>query len=414
MTRFFPNEWPVVSNVTTFMLLSLLFMSYSNGEENNLTESKKKHPEQATSKCVHAFYYPWYGNPDTDSQWQGHWNHPVAVRTGLTRSYPGGDDIGANFYPQSGCTSSNNPKDLDRHMRQLRRAGIGVISVSWWGIDSYTDRTIPKLLDAAAKYQIEVNFHLEPNLGYGKRNPKQVRQAIRHIIDTYGQHAAFYRCRFMQGRIGHENIGHTGDLACSKAPALPLFYIYDSYLTSPDQWAILLAPNGSQTIRNTPYDAVMIGLWVKAGDGPSLLAAHFDGYYTYFATDNFTYGSTLKNWSTLAAFAKQHRVAFIPSVGPGYIDTRIRPWNGRNTRDRENGKYYDRMFTAAIKEEPSIINITSFNEWHEGTQIEPVIPKTVGDYTYKDYRPQSPFYYLDRTSYWGRKFQKRKFQSIFR
>ena len=29
-------------------------------------------------------------------------------------------------------------------------------------------------------------------------------------------------------------------------------------------------------------------------------AAKFDGYYTYFAANGFTYGSTWKNWKSLA------------------------------------------------------------------------------------------------------------------
>lgn len=58
------------------------------------------------------------------------------------------------------------------------------------------------------------------------------------------------------------------------------------------------------------------------------------GFYTYFATDGFTYGSTLRNWSHLARDARQHGLAFVPCVGPGYEDTAVRPWNAANTRQR--------------------------------------------------------------------------------
>jgi len=79
-----------------------------------------------------AFYYPWYGNPETDRRY-ANWNHPVAVRNEPARSYPGGDDIGANFYPALGCYSVNDPKVLHEHARQLRQAGVGVICASWSG-----------------------------------------------------------------------------------------------------------------------------------------------------------------------------------------------------------------------------------------------------------------------------------------
>lgn len=44
---------------------------------------------------------------------------------------------------------------------------------------------------------------------------------------------------------------------------------------------------------------------------------------------------------------------------------------------RIGGGYYDRMFTAAIDCLPDVISITSYNEWGEGTQIEPSVPKNI-------------------------------------
>ena len=59
------------------------------------------------------------------------------------------------------------------------------------------------------------------------------------------------------------------------------------------------------------------------------------------------------------------------SVGPGYNDSLIRPWNDHNSRDRDDGNYYTHMWTKALHAQPHIISITSYNEWGEGTQIEP-------------------------------------------
>ncbi len=325
---------------------------------------------------VHAFYYPWYGNPKTD-KFHYHWNHQQSVKEGEPKNYPGGDDIGADFYPKLGCYSSNSDQDLDAHMLMLHRAKVGVICTSWWGKDSYTDKVVPRLLDAAARHNIKVCFHIEPLPG---RNAQTTRDAIVYIIDKYGSHSAFY---------------HYG-----KDKPCPMFYIYDSYLTPAKQWKTILSPDGSQTIRNTKYDSVVIGLWVKENEQAFMTKGHFDGYYTYFATNGFTYGSTIRNWPKLAEWAQQNDKLFIPSIGPGYIDLRIRPWNNANTRDRQNGAYYDREFTAAIAVRPPIISITSFNEWHEGTQIEPAVPKQIPDFKYLDYSPHESEYYLDRTGYW--------------
>ncbi|MBN1806572.1 MAG: CinA family protein [Sedimentisphaerales bacterium] len=331
---------------------------------------------------IHAFYYPWYGNPRTDNSYY-HWNHAQSVKKGKAKNYPGGEDIGADFYPKLDCYSSNSDEDLNAHMQMLRRARVGVISTSWWGKDSYTDKAVPRLLDAAAKYNIKVCFHIEPFAG---RDAQTTKDVIVYIIDKYGSHPAFYR-------YGKDN-------------PCPMFYIYDSYLSPAKQWKTILSPEGNRTIRNTKYDSIVIGLWVKENEHAFMTEGCFDGYYTYFSIDGFTYGSTIGNWPDLAEWAKQNNKLFIPSVGPGYIDLRIRPWNNVNTRDRQNGAYYDREFAAAIEAQPEIVSITSFNEWHEGSQIEPAVPKEIPGFKYLDYKPNYPEYYLDRTSYWVDRFVK--------
>jgi glycoprotein endo-alpha-1,2-mannosidase len=100
----------------------------------------------------------------------------------------------------------------------------------------------------------------------------------------------------------------------------------------------------------------------------------------------------------MADFAEKNDLIFCPSVGPGYLDTRIRPWNSSTTIERDNGNYYRNMFRSAIQVNPDFISITSFNEWHEGTQIEPAISKKLTDYVYEDYgQDTDPDYYLKLT-----------------
>lgn len=325
------------------------------------------------SESAHAFYYSWYRNPAVDGAW-AHWNHNVILRDGSGPNFSPPESIGANFYPAAGLYSSNDPEDVLRQMLEIKRAGAGVAAVTWWGRGHPTNESLPVAFDAAEKAGIKVCIHLEPFPG---RNAESTREALVYLLDTYGAHPALYR--------------HGG---------LPMVYLYDSYLTPAEEWAAVFTPEGAKTLRGTPHDWRVIGLWVKKNDGPALKRAGFDGFYTYFATDGFTYGSTAKNWPELAAFAREQGMLFIPSVGPGYDDTRIRPWNGVNRRDREGGDYYDRMFRAAIAVKPDIISITSYNEWHEGTQIEPSIPKKIEGYTYGDFSPREPGWYLDRTRHW--------------
>lgn len=351
--------------------------------------------EYAPCTRVHAFYYGWYGNPAVDGAYR-HWNHPVLDRRGRPDStraaYPGyagdagGDpgyaDIGADFYPELGPYSSNEALILDRHMAMLVQAGIGVLVASWWGPGSFEDRNLPLVMDAADRQGLKVAIHFEPFPG---RDAVTAGEALRYLVATYGQHPALWRPRAFGGR--------------------PVVYVYDSYLTSAQEWARLLRPDGDLSIRGTPADAVMIGLWVGRDEGSFFCDGGFDGFYTYFAAAGFTWGATPGNWPALADFAAAHGLIFVPCVGPGYRDARVRPWNTATTRDRENGRTYDRMFGAAIAAKPLWIGVTSLNEWHEGTQIEPATPMACDSFTYEDYGPHRPDWYLDRTRHWIRRWQ---------
>jgi glycoprotein endo-alpha-1,2-mannosidase len=100
----------------------------------------------------------------------------------------------------------------------------------------------------------------------------------------------------------------------------------------------------------------------------------------------------------MAKYAEENELIFVPCAGPGYIDTRIRPWNEKNIRNRDNGQYYEKMFINAVNVNPDFIGITSFNEWHEGTQIEPAIPKKLSSYTYENYGENTdPLFYIHKT-----------------
>lgn len=324
---------------------------------------------------VHAFYYGWYATEEVDG-FQAHWNHEI-IGDPDGRAFPGGQDIGADYYPALGPYSSSDPAVLARHMRQLRAAGCGVLVASWWGPDTFEDGVLASLLDAAVAAELEIAVHLEPFAG---RDAATSREALRYLLRAHGDHPALHRPDRWGGR--------------------PVVYVYDSYLTPAADWARLLQPDGEITIRGTELDCVMIGLWVEQDEGDFFLQGGFDGFYTYFAADGFTWASSREHWPALAGFAAVHGLIFVPCVGPGYCDTRIRPWNESTTRDREAGAYYDRQFQAALLVRPHLIGITSFNEWHEGTQIEPAVPLAIDRYTYRDYRPHDPEYYLRRTRYW--------------
>ena len=98
---------------------------------------------------------------------------------------------------------------------------------------------------------------------------------------------------------------------------------------------------------------------------------------------NFTY-----KW--MKEIARRHHLIFVATVIPGYNDTKVR-WPGK-VLDRENGKIYNITWRVAIANRPDWIIITTWNEWHEGTEIEPSL-----EYSYE---------YLNLTAYWVKRFKR--------
>jgi hypothetical protein len=76
-------------------------------------------------------------------------------------------------------------------------------------------------------------------------------------------------------------------------------------------------------------------------------------------------------------------MTFVATVMPGFNNTAVQ--NESRVIDRREGSYYDLYWLVAKACSPDGYAITSFNEWHEGTEIEPS-----REYRYQ-YIPEFPF-----------------------
>lgn len=371
---------------------------------------------------VHSFFYLWYGTPEVDGNWS-HWNHHLIPHwtESVRAQYPPQSvhwlpphDLHSPFYPLHGPYSSRDLQHTRGQMVAMREAGIECAVASWWGRPGHsggdsqgvlTDDALGVLLEAAALEGVGVAFHLEP---YEGRSVESLRSDLSYLHTRFGEHPGLYRAR----------------------GGKPWFYVYDSYHISPAEWRRLLTARGDLTVRHTELDGVFIGLWLERQHGAELADSGFDGSYTYFATEGFSFGSSPSNWPSMA---RQHpELLFVPCVGPGYDDSRIRPWNSHNHRARNGGEYYKKMWEQALASGPDFVGVTSFNEWGEGTQIEPARPQNIMVDTlaaqgqalpwdlrrqlrqmkesYEDYSPSSPSLYLQLTADYARKLQQQQQQ----
>ena len=346
---------------------------------------------------MHAYYYLWYGNPGTDGRYL-HWDHEVlphwnpATRArhphgAATRHDAATGVIHAPYYPALGTYSSSDPATLDAHVQELRKAGVGTAVLSWWGQASregtsdtqgvQTDVVIDKVVSAIERGGIHFAVHMEP---YPGRTHTSVQEDVEYLVERFGASDAWLR---IDGRR--------------------VFYVYDSYHIEATDWHGLL---GTQARAAVPAirDGFFIALWLNSDGGDLASRGGFDGVYTYFASDGFVYGSSTRNWKQMREFCEEKGLLFVPSVGPGYNDEGIRPWNAHNTKSREGGAYYDRMWQAALNSGAEYVSITSYNEWGEGTQIESAAARGAAPNSekkaYLEYAAGRADQYVDATRKW--------------
>ncbi|GMI09074.1 hypothetical protein TrVE_jg12387 [Triparma verrucosa] len=306
---------------------------------------------------VLTFLYLWYSTPSGSSGGgYSHWNHTVlphwteAVNNRyegmIGTSYsPEDGNLHSPYYPAGGPYSSDDPAKLKSQMLELQSAGVDVAVASWWGrpgvssADSQgtqTDHIFPALLHACKGTSVKVAFLLEP---YHNRNSSNIVDDVNYIMDRYSSDSSVYT---LSDRV--------------------VFYVYDSYHIPYDEWRTAVMPK----IGAMGY---YYGLVLDPSDVTQLIEAKFDGGFTYFASERMSWASDSRNWPEMCDKLKTGGLDCDISVGFGYNDTKIRPWNSQNTVPRSS-QYFRRQIDRVLGASPTSISITSFNEWGEGTQWE--------------------------------------------
>jgi hypothetical protein len=278
--------------------------------------------EAGEPPLVLAFYYAWYD--------ENFWN------SGQVADQP------AQPY------ASRQRETIERHVAQAQDAGIDAFVQAWYGPqveNNQTETNLQTLLDVAAARGFRACVYFETN-GPFFPDQAEVVAALQHLLATHAQHPAYLR---YQGR--------------------PLIFFWREERFSVDEWAAI----------RQQVDPAHDALWIADGVDISYQQV-FDGHHLYSIAWSKNVERTLQDWSSrVRRYEGEHGVErlWVATVMPGYDDTRL-PRPDAFSRDRQEGAFYRETWQAAIASNPDIFLITSFNEWAEGTQIEPSV--SYGDF----------------------------------
>jgi len=332
-----------------------------------------KKPEvdlEKIQRYVMAFYHGWYGNPYGPSKKWIHWNHWIMdTSSGKIVAYhdpekfigEGRRDIGATDYPILGPYDVRSEEVLEKHFSWAKQYGIDVFIFDWFGPpNDYIDENFKLMLNFSEKRNGILLSILYDGYQYRGASKDEVIEELRYIITSYGGSERFL-----------------------KINGYPVVFIYACEYFSVESWIEIIGKLRREGLKfiflgdfspeKTQYSKVFNGIYMYSPNG----ILHSGG-------ENLleSYYSRMKDVAT------QENLIFCTTVSPGYDDTKIRIPGFKV--ERGNGLTYNVTWRLALKYDSRWILICSWNEWHEGSEIEPSL-----EYGY---------YYLELTKLYSEEF----------
>lgn len=308
--------------------------------------SNKGKQGKGSNKAVH----PDNGNPPPIRPVQTDNNHPVlafyyAWYNPSTWSLSTMSDLPATRY------TSSSDGTINQQINEAAGAGITGFISSWWGPGDQTDKNLVKVLADSASLEKNTQYHFASSIYFECDAPAlngstNIANGLSYLISHYANNAHFFHWQGKPVFFFWDPLGHGRTLA---------------------EWASIRSqvdPNHQTIWSAEGVDLTMLSVF----DGIHLFSGGYWGLQsnTMTAVDQ---GFRAK----IDAYNKANGTQKIWAAGiiPGYNDTRVPGRTGTYIVPRNNGSTYSTSWTAAIASQPSWITITSFNEWFEGSMIEP-------------------------------------------
>ena len=300
-----------------------------------------------------AYYYPWYGDDGR------HWREGYPAR-------------GTSDAPALGEYASDDTETVRRHLAWSREYGVANWICSWWGPDSWEDRTLRHrvlpVLEAESSTTFCIFYEAQGLLGLDEEKGIVFDAAK---TETFVSHFRFLADQY----FSHPRYLHHG--------GKPVVYLYLSRTFAGDYERALLRARAVVAARG--LELFLVGDEVYWGEPEVRRLSLYDAITSYNMHGPLHYAGAA-DWSRFVAdcgevygkyraAAAEEGVRFLPGVIPAF-DTAGRHYSIPRSLEAGAGEnsFFEAMLTMAGRHlDPDLgtVVVTSFNEWHEGTQIEP-------------------------------------------
>ncbi len=292
----------------------------------------------AYDKQVLAFHYVWYGTPwGPAGQWRGWKNEAYDA----DRVFNGRRNVTVAHYPLDGVYDSLSEDTIRRQLQEAELAQIDGFILSWWGIGDYSDQVLDRFMALAPESFVTIYY--ETAMTFKLRDQSR-EQAIQRITEDLKDLLERYK----------------DNPRWIKVEGKPLFVLYIVANYSVEEW---------QRIKGEVEQAY--GPVFFLGDTYNLdYLQVMDGLHTYNPIGITLRGDSLEEtYTRVAEDCHKQGKLFAGTACPGYDDRKIRT-PGLYVA-REDGGYYERSWSACRRSGADWVLICSYNEWYEGSEIEP-------------------------------------------
>ena len=286
-------------------------------------------PSKQNTMNVYIHYMPWFVPPTSTDVW----NHWTMSTNALL---PDESNIASHFHPLTGAYSSADDAILDYQCLLMKYAGADGIFIDWYGTQQINDypqneTNTQAIVSAIERAQLKFALVYEDATLSGTSNKaQQAWRDMRYVSQNYAQ-SKYY----------------------TKVDNKPLLLIFGpQQLTSPADWDYAL---NAFAVR--PEMIVLNGFSSKANDAQYQNA---QGEFLWV------------NPSPQYADAKQFDT-YIGDAMPGFDDvySEHNQGAGYTTYDRADGTLFSAQLEAASAANLQWVQISTWNDYGEGTTIEP-------------------------------------------
>lgn len=328
--------------VTVFLCLSGL-----------LSVAPRLHAQEgaAARPLLMAHYMPWYQTPDVSGYWGWHWTMDHFDPTTLVDGKP---SIASHFMPLTGPYDSQDEAVLEYQVLLMKLSGIDGVIVDWYGTEEWRDYAVNnaatlKLFESVKRAGLKFIICYED-------------QTVKHMV------AEGYLAREDAKARGQEDMQFAADQWFSDSAYVtyndqPLVFVFGpQYFRQPVDWEVLfdgITPTPALVTLDKHMDWAALSSYpwppmTLAGGGtmsPKVLQSYLDLFY--------------RN--------AQKRDVVVGSAFPGFLDiyeqAGVRSSFG--TIEADDGETLRATLAAALAQSPAIVQLVTWNDYGEGTIIEP-------------------------------------------